>query len=38
MGKRAGMGVAMVSVIQNLIKKTPDVIQSISQGLPENCP
>lgn len=38
MGKRAGMGDAMVSVIQNLITKTPDVIQSISQGLPENYP
>lgn len=38
MGKRAGMGDAMVSVIQNLITKTPDVIQSVSQRLPENYP
>ncbi len=38
MGKRAGMGDAMVSVIRTLITETPDVIQSVSQGLPENCP
>jgi hypothetical protein len=38
LGKRAVMGHAMASVIQNLINKTPDVIQSVSQELPENDP
>ncbi len=38
MGKRAGMGDAMASVIQNLITKPPEVIQSVSQELPKNYP
>ncbi len=38
MGKRAGLGEAMESIIQDIITKTPDVIQTVNHGLPSKFP